>query len=352
MNTFCTKCGNPIQNGAAFCTKCGAPVAQQPQPQQPAPQPYMPPQPAPQPYMPPQPAPQPYMPPQPAPQPYMPPQPAPQPYTPPQPAEPQPYMPQPVEEIKPQEPQIVEQPQPQPQSTELYDDDFEETAVVNPYMETQLLEDEGETSVLMPSNDTTQETVQEQPVSQPAPKKKGKKIGLIIGIVAAVIVLAAAGVVGWFFMTSTTNQPQEVVHSTMTAIITNRDAEEAMSYMNEEFLEALADDDDVSMYDMEVELQDEIDETFANLDSVAEKWSISWKTIKTEEATGFEYEDFVDKYADYGIDVSDVKIVEVEMSFTSSNSSGSAGDDDVLEIPVVKIGNTWYFDPDSISIIL
>ncbi len=28
MNTFCTKCGNPIQNGAAFCPNCGTPVEQ------------------------------------------------------------------------------------------------------------------------------------------------------------------------------------------------------------------------------------------------------------------------------------------------------------------------------------
>lgn len=92
-------------------------------------------------------------------------------------------------------------------------------------------------------------------------------------------------------------------------------------------------------------LIDEVGEDLEDyMDSIeryyGEGWKVSHEILAVEKVTGDELDDLKEEYEDTDVKVSAAKTVEVELTIKGEETEAST----TVEIPVIKIGRSWYLD--------
>ena len=84
-------------------------------------------------------------------------------------------------------------------------------------------------------------------------------------------------------------------------------------------------------------LQDQLD----SIDSyLGEGWKGSYKILDAENIRGDDLDDIKDAYKDAGVRVSAAKRVEIELTVKKDGKENSNS----LDVPLIKVGRSWYLD--------
>ncbi|MEM0529233.1 MAG: zinc ribbon domain-containing protein [Candidatus Pararuminococcus gallinarum] len=173
-----------------------------------------------------------------------------------------------------------------------------------------------------------------------SPKKTGGKRRMAI-IAAVIAAIAIAVILGAFLL------PGRSYESTVEKFVDaqfSADMESAINLMPKKFIDYQmeqdgydSDDFDEVVDDLNGQIQDQLDSFDQHL---GEGWKISHEIVDAGEIDREELERTKDAYADIGIKVSAAKTAEVEITITADETEVS----NTLEIPLVKVGRSWYLD--------
>ena len=173
-----------------------------------------------------------------------------------------------------------------------------------------------------------------------SPKKTGGKRRMAI-IAAVIAAIAIAVILGAFL------RPGRSYESTVEKFVDaqfSADMESAINLMPKKFIDYQmeqdgydSDDFDEVVDDLNGQIQDQLDSFDQHL---GEGWKISHEIVDAGEIDREELERTKDAYADIGIKVSAAKTAEVEITITADETEVS----NTLEIPLVKVGRSWYLD--------
>ena len=173
-----------------------------------------------------------------------------------------------------------------------------------------------------------------------SPKKTGGKRRMAI-IAAVIAAIAIAVILGAFLL------PGRSYESTVEKFVDaqfSADMESAINLMPKKFIDYQmeqdgydSDDFDEVVDDLNGQIQDQLDSFDQHL---GEGWKISHEIDDAGEIEREELERTKDAYADIGIKVSAAKTAEVEITITADETEVS----NTLEIPLVKVGRSWYLD--------
>ena len=173
-----------------------------------------------------------------------------------------------------------------------------------------------------------------------SPKKTGGKRR--IAIIAVVIAVIAIAVISGAFLL-----PGRSYESTVEKFVDaqfSADMESAINLMPKKFIDYQMEQDgydsedfDEVVDDLNGQIQDQLDSFDQHL---GEGWKISHEIVDAGEIDREELERTKDAYADIGIKVSAAKTAEVEITITADETEVS----NTLEIPLVKVGRSWYLD--------
>ncbi len=335
---FCTNCGKSMPDDVKFCPNCGAVnqhAAAQPAQPEPAPQPqaaYT----APTQPVQPEPAPQPqaaYT----APAQPVQPEPAPQPqaaYTAPaQPVQPEPA-PQPQAAYTAPAQPVQPEPAPQPQATYSYTAPAQPAAPVYP------------------------QGAYAQPAYAGAAAPAKKKTGLIVGICAGGVVVIAAVVLVILWLTGVFgggggvapgNTPTSVANNYINAIMDSNgvDGQAILDLLPDQLIQEAINE---GSYSSEAELAADLESTASSitddleyLDSMGVTYSF---TVGQSSPVSDSYlETLKAAYEEVSLTVSEAQTVDADFTYTVLGETYT----ETMEIPVIKIGNTWYLDLYSLS---
>lgn len=177
------------------------------------------------------------------------------------------------------------------------------------------------------------------------PGNKNKKVGIIaVAVIAVVVIALIIGIFGGRGYKSTVNKFLDATYNSADCkAMFKQMPDEVTDYVLED---AGYEDDELKLFieEMNEELQDSLDyyeEYFG------EDWSVSWEILSVEDVTGRDMKDLRDDYEDEDIDIeiSAAKTVEVEVTITGEYGEVSNS----IEIPVIKVGRSWYIDGISIG---
>lgn len=90
------------------------------------------------------------------------------------------------------------------------------------------------------------------------------------------------------------------------------------------------------------ELQDELDYITRYL---GDDWKYSYKILGAENVSTIELRELKDEYAQYNVKVSAAKNVEVAVTVETDDFENT----NTIEIPVIKVGRSWYLDAENIA---
>ena len=194
--------------------------------------------------------------------------------------------------------------------------------------------------VSAPTTAQTPVRVRPQPQQRRPTQKRNcrqdKKIGMIAVTVVVVIVLIAA------FALFGGRSYKATVKQSITATY-DVDAEKFMELLPDAVIDRIMKDEDYEDYD---EMIDDVNDTFERQIQSIERyigddWSMSYKIIKVEKVSGKDLDELKKDYKkDYKIRVSAAKVAEVEITIKAGETENSSS----LDIPLVKVGRSWYID--------
>lgn len=171
-----------------------------------------------------------------------------------------------------------------------------------------------------------------------------KPIGRIVLIVLAVIMICVIGGVIWLGVSLFGGRgPSETAEQFWSDFYDDGDAEDILSlfppdsYEEEEYEEAVGQLEDMLTYVRNmIQFQ------------LGDDWKLSCKAIEEEKVDTEEKEKIIDAYDELGIDVSDARDVEVEITFWSKDREESSE----ITTPVIKVGKSWYLDAKNLADVL
>jgi len=80
---------------------------------------------------------------------------------------------------------------------------------------------------------------------------------------------------------------------------------------------------------------------------IGDDWELEYEIVDTETITGEELEDIIDYYADHDVKVKEAKTVEVYFVLTADGMDF----DNTMDLSLIKIGNSWYLDLNTMGMI-
>lgn len=173
-------------------------------------------------------------------------------------------------------------------------------------------------------------------VSMSGQNDKNRMIGMIAaGVIVVLVVIFAIFLFGGRSYKSTIKKYVDAQFDT--------DAEAIFDLMPDKMIDYMLDEEVYDSDDLD-DLIDEADEALQDfmdyLDSyIGEDWKVSYEIIDTEDIKGDDLDDIQDAYEDAGVKVTAAKKVELEITLSSDETISAS-----LEIPLIKIGRTWYLD--------
>lgn len=193
---------------------------------------------------------------------------------------------------------------------------------------------------------TVQSSVKNQSqTKRPAPKhshRQNKKVGLIAAIVIAVVVLI--GVFALFGGRSYKATIKKYVNATYDV-----NAGAIFDLVPDDMMDYMLEDDGYDRDDLE-DLIEEANEELQNMIDqieryVGEDWKLSYKIANAEKVTGDDLADLKKDYKKMGVKVSAAKTVKVELTVKYGETESS----NTMNIPLIKVGRSWYLDVDSMG---
>ena len=89
-----------------------------------------------------------------------------------------------------------------------------------------------------------------------------------------------------------------------------------------------------------------------DIERMESQTGIKWKDIKksykitsVEKIKGYELDDLKDRYQEAGVKISAAKFVEVEVNIQTGETEGT----NTIDLYLVKIGKSWYLEPESMG---
>lgn len=197
----------------------------------------------------------------------------------------------------------------------------------------------------VPANANARVSSKVQPQSQrrhSAPKgrrRRDKKIGMIA--VAVIVLIAAFVLFGGRNCKSAIKQYVNAQFDVDAAAIFHLIPDDMIDYMLED---DGYDRDDLGdlIDDANEEIQDQIDSIERYL---GKDWKFSYKVISLESVKSEDLADLKKDYKKMGINVSAAKTAEVELTVKVGETESSNS----MEIPLIKVGRSWYLDANSMG---
>lgn len=168
-------------------------------------------------------------------------------------------------------------------------------------------------------------------------KNKNRKIGMIAAAAGVVIVIALlVNLFGGRSYKKTVNKFMDATFNADAKTIMELVPDKIIDYALEE---AGYDDDELD------DLIDEMNETSEDLIESLERyygedWSFSYEILDVENLTDRKLNSVKDDYEENGVKVSAAKTVEVEFTIKGDDTDISNS----VEVPVIKVGRSWYLD--------
>ncbi len=197
----------------------------------------------------------------------------------------------------------------------------------------------------VPANANTRIPLKVKPRPQrrhSAPKGKrrqDKKIGMIA--VAVIVLIAAIMLLGGRSCKSTIKQYVNAQFDVDAAAIFQLIPDNMIDYMLED---DGYDRDDLGdlIDDANEAIQDQIDSIERYL---GEDWKFSYKIINAEDIKGDDLKDLKKDYKRMGVNISAAKTAEVDLTVKVGETESSNS----MEIPLIKVGRSWYLDVNSMG---
>jgi len=172
------------------------------------------------------------------------------------------------------------------------------------------------------------------------PNGKNRKVGIIA---VAVIVVAVVGLVSMLFGS---RGYEDVVEKFVDAQF-EADAETILELMPEELIEYVLEEEGLDEDEWDVFIEEANEDLEKELDSLdrylGKGWKISYEIKDDHNLLGNALDDLQDAYEEMGIEVSEAKTVEVEISIIAGKSGGEENKKS-LDVCVIKVGRSWYLD--------
>jgi uncharacterized membrane protein YvbJ len=172
---------------------------------------------------------------------------------------------------------------------------------------------------------------------------KNKKVGIAAVVVVAVIaIVAVSSLFGGRSDIKTAKQFVDAAFDADPAAIVNLVPKKLVNavmeqggYTKEEVAEELE------------YLADELESTFGTLDFLGNEVKISYDTVRSEDVDADQLSYLQEQYKQFDVDVSAARAVSI--AFRVQADSYGIDETTPFDIPVVKVGNSWYIDVVSLS---
>lgn len=195
---------------------------------------------------------------------------------------------------------------------------------------------------------TTQTSVRVRPQPQqrrPAQKenrRQDKKVGMTaVTVVVVMVLIAAFALFGGRSYKSTIKQYVNAQFDVDAAAIFRLIPDDMVDYMLE--------DDGYDRDDLDDLIEDANDSIQRQINSIerylGEDWKFTYKIASIESVKGDDLKDLKKDYKKMGVNVSAAKVAEVELTVKVGETESSNS----MEIPLIKVGRSWYLDVDSMG---
>lgn len=171
--------------------------------------------------------------------------------------------------------------------------------------------------------------------ADPAPSRRLSGKAKLIGVIVAALVVAA--LLGcWLLGVFGGNDQEDVVDQFIDSML-DADAEGIVDAIPDEVVKILLEEMDCSEKELVEQLQEVLDYAF---EYMPEGIKISHRIDETESIYGEELEEIRQQYAEMGVQVTEAKNVEVELTVSAMGMSESIE----IEVGLVKISGIWCID--------
>lgn len=127
------------------------------------------------------------------------------------------------------------------------------------------------------------------------------------------------------------------------------DAAAIFKLIPDEFVDYMLEDEGYDRDDFD-DLLSEVDEAIQDqLDTIerylGDDWSVTYKIVHVEDVKGDALKELKETYKTRDVKISAAKVTEVELTVTVGERDVSNS----LDIPLIKVGRSWYLDADSMG---
>ena len=170
---------------------------------------------------------------------------------------------------------------------------------------------------------------------------KNRIVGIIaVAVVAVLIIVAAFWMFGGRGYKATINEFVNCTKKMDVKGFLKLMPDEVIDYgMKEEGYDSRSE----VMEELEYQVNKQLKSTMESISGyLGDDWTLSHKIVDAENITGDDLAELKHEYKDEGIDIniSAAKNVEVELTVTSGETESSNS----VEIPLIKVGRSWYLD--------
>lgn len=178
-----------------------------------------------------------------------------------------------------------------------------------------------------------------QPLDSAQQARHYRRIGILAVSAATLVILAGLTALCIFLFGGTSYQ--RAIDNMMKATL-GADAKAAYAMFPKAYQQALLDERDYrSDREAIAALDDALKETKEELDdTLGEGWQYSYKILSTENLSSRKLRELKEEYDEFDIQIDGAMEAEVELAIRCDQGNQSS----TLEIPLIKIGRSWYID--------
>lgn len=173
----------------------------------------------------------------------------------------------------------------------------------------------------------------QQPQYQQPAKSKNKIVGIVaaIAVIAVVVILAIVLFGG--------GSAKGVAEDFVNAVLKG-DTDKIVDCLPDDLIKSVAKDEGISVKEARQEIAEEMESQLGDYTAVMGMFDFKVKAVDEDDYDSDELRDVKDMYEDFDVKVKDAETVEVEISLEFMGETES----DTMDIPMVKIGGSWYVD--------
>lgn len=172
--------------------------------------------------------------------------------------------------------------------------------------------------------------------------QRNRVVGIAaVGVVAVVVIALLFALLSGRSYKSTVTKFLDATFEADAKTILNLVPDNMIDYMLDDTGYDRADMND-ALDELSEELQDEIDYITRYL---GDDWKVSYEILSTEDISAKELRELKSDYEEYDVAVSTAKNVEVTVTVKAADMETS----NTIEIPVIKVGRSWYLDVENLA---